>query len=88
MYYYIYAKPLDSEKYCFEASYNSTDHTLSEITAATIFSAENQKILTPDVDTELSLTSTNPVQNKVILAKLNDIDATITNTKVEVKRYI
>lgn len=87
-YYYIYAKPLDSEKYCFEASYNNNDHTLSEITAATIFSAENKKILTPDVDTELSLTSTNPVQNKVILAKLNDIDTAITNTKIEVKRYI
>lgn len=80
-YYSIYAKPLDSENYCFQASYNNTDHTLSEITATTIFSAKNKKKLTQDIDTDFSLTSTNPIQNKVISERLKDISNILTHIK-------
>ena len=58
-------------------SIRNVDKSLSEMTPAEM--AEEIKRLTVKIDSELSNTSTNPLQNKVITEELNNIKQELEN---------
>lgn len=58
-------------------SIRNVDKSLSEMTPAEM--AEEIKRLTVKIDSELSNTSTNPLQNKVITEELNNIKQELKN---------
>lgn len=58
-------------------SIRNVDNSLSEMTPTEM--AEEIKRLTVKIDSELSDTSTNPLQNKVITEELNNIKKELNN---------